>query len=99
MCPRNLTAGKLILIPSDGSPADAPVCATDQDEVLGALKHETLMLKCDVDSSPPPTVFHWSFIPVGEQPESPTRLQSNEVGVTDPTQTLKTKIHLHVNAL
>lgn len=59
--------------------ADAPLCANGHEEVLGALKHETLQLKCEVDSSPPPTSYHWTFLPLGEQTESPTRLQSNEV--------------------
>lgn len=59
--------------------ADAPTCASDQDEVIGALKHETVVLKCEVDASPAPTAFHWTFHPIGEHNETPTRLQGNEV--------------------
>lgn len=56
--------------------ADAPVCANEQEGLLGALKHETLMLKCEVDSSPPATSFHWTFNSSGEQTDLPTRLHS-----------------------
>lgn len=47
--------------------------------VLGALKHEHLLLKCEVDSSPPATSFHWTFNSSGEQTEFPARLHSSEV--------------------
>lgn len=59
--------------------ADAPVCATDREELLGALKHETLQLKCEVDASPPAESFHWTFNSSGEQTELPARLHSSEV--------------------
>lgn len=59
--------------------ADAPVCAMDHDELLGALKHETLTLKCRVDASPPAETFHWTFNSSGEQTELPARLHSSEV--------------------
>ncbi|CAG9105414.1 unnamed protein product [Plutella xylostella] len=51
----------------------APVCATPAAEggVYGALKHETVTLRCDVDSSPPPTSFVWTFNSSGEQNEVP----------------------------
>ena len=58
---------------------DAPVCTNGQSEVVGALKHETIMLKCEVDSSPPATSFHWTFNSSGEQTELLNRLQSTEV--------------------
>lgn len=59
--------------------ADVPVCAMEHDELLGALKHETLTLKCRVDASPPAETFHWTFNSSGEQTELPARLHSSEV--------------------
>uniref|UniRef100_A0A182UA33 Ig-like domain-containing protein n=1 Tax=Anopheles melas TaxID=34690 RepID=A0A182UA33_9DIPT len=59
-------------------PPDAPVCAVDREELLGALKHETLQLKCEVDASPPAESFHWTFNSSGEQTELPSRLHSSE---------------------
>ncbi|XP_017046472.1 hemicentin-1 isoform X1 [Drosophila ficusphila] len=60
----------------------APICATDHEELLGALKHETLPLKCEVDSSPPADSFHWTFNSSGEQTELPARLHSSETGMS-----------------
>lgn len=59
--------------------SDAPICSTEREEVLGGLKHETLTLKCEVDSSPPAESFHWTFNSSGEQTELPSRLHSSEV--------------------
>lgn len=58
---------------------DAPICLTTHDELLGALKHETLTLKCEVDASPPAESFHWTFNSSGEQTDLPSRLHSSEV--------------------
>ncbi|KAL9897612.1 sidestep IV transmembrane protein isoform 2-T23 [Glossina fuscipes fuscipes] len=60
----------------------APICAIDHDELLGALKHETLTLKCEVDASPPADTFHWTFNSSGEQTELPARLHSSETGLS-----------------
>ncbi|XP_022221884.2 protein turtle homolog A [Drosophila obscura] len=60
----------------------APICATDHEELLGALKHETLPLKCEVDASPPADSFHWTFNSSGEQTELPARLHSTETGMS-----------------
>ncbi|XP_037920773.1 neural cell adhesion molecule 2 [Hermetia illucens] len=60
----------------------APVCSADHEELLGALKHETLTLKCEVDASPPADSFHWTFNSSGEQTELPARLQSSETGLS-----------------
>uniref|UniRef100_A0A0K8U830 Hemicentin-1 n=1 Tax=Bactrocera latifrons TaxID=174628 RepID=A0A0K8U830_BACLA len=60
----------------------APTCATDHEELLGALKHETLLLKCEVDSSPPAEAFTWTFNSSGEQTELPARLHSTETGMS-----------------
>ncbi|XP_036325035.1 nephrin-like [Rhagoletis pomonella] len=64
------------------APLLAPICATDHEELLGALKHETLMLKCEVDSSPPAEAFTWTFNSSGEQTELPARLHSTETGMS-----------------
>lgn len=58
---------------------DAPVCASDKEELLGALKHETVQLRCEVDASPPAETFQWTFNSSGEQTELPPRLHSSEV--------------------
>ncbi|XP_051862318.1 hemicentin-1 isoform X2 [Drosophila albomicans] len=60
----------------------APICAIDHEELLGALKHETLPLKCEVDASPPADSFHWTFNSSGEQTELPARLHSSETGMS-----------------
>ncbi|BFF90775.1 hemicentin-1 [Drosophila madeirensis] len=60
----------------------APICATEHEELLGALKHETLPLKCEVDASPPADSFHWTFNSSGEQTELPARLHSTETGMS-----------------
>ncbi|XP_030370530.1 protein turtle homolog A [Scaptodrosophila lebanonensis] len=60
----------------------APICATEHEELLGALKHETLALKCEVDASPPADSFHWTFNSSGEQTELPARLHSTETGMS-----------------
>ncbi|EDW59180.1 protein turtle homolog B isoform X1 [Drosophila virilis] len=60
----------------------APICAIDHEELLGALKHETLALKCEVDASPPADSFHWTFNSSGEQTELPARLHSSETGMS-----------------
>lgn len=58
---------------------DSPVCGKGHEEVLGALKHETLTLKCEVDASPPADSFHWTFNSSGEPTDLPARLHSSEV--------------------
>lgn len=69
----------LFVLYSHFFPTDAPICSTEHDELLGALKHETLALKCEVDASPPADSFHWTFNSSGEQTELPARLHSSEV--------------------
>ncbi|XP_053984248.1 hemicentin-2-like [Hylaeus volcanicus] len=40
----------------------APICKDGSfTQVVGALKHETISLVCEVQSKPPPTTFHWTF--------------------------------------
>lgn len=81
-------------------PPDAPVCSNLQNEVLGALKHETIMLKCEVDSNPPATSFHWTFNSSGEHTELPTRLHASQVGIPDYYQrtdipSIQVSVHHH----
>lgn len=53
---------------------DAPVCADRRDgELFGALKHETVSLRCSVDANPALVSFHWTFNNSGEQTEIPPR--------------------------
>ncbi|XP_065211845.1 protein turtle homolog B-like [Planococcus citri] len=39
----------------------APVCKKNGDEIYGAFKQETILLKCEVDANPPPIEFLWTF--------------------------------------
>ncbi|KAJ0173851.1 hypothetical protein K1T71_011000 [Dendrolimus kikuchii] len=56
----------------------APVCADRRDgELFGALKHETVSLRCSVDANPALVSFHWTFNNSGEQTELPPRLYSS----------------------
>ncbi|XP_050673051.1 uncharacterized protein LOC126970949 [Leptidea sinapis] len=56
----------------------APVCAERRDnELFGALKHETVLLHCSVDANPALVSFHWTFNNSGEQIEIPPRLYNN----------------------
>lgn len=52
----------------------------EKDELLGALKQETVQLRCEVDASPPAETFQWTFNSSGEQTEISPRLHSSEVG-------------------
>lgn len=61
---------------------DAPICGASHEELLGALKHETLTLKCEVNASPPADSFHWTFNSSGEPTDLPARLHSSEVWVS-----------------
>ncbi|KAI8425450.1 hypothetical protein MSG28_007195 [Choristoneura fumiferana] len=46
----------------------APICKLAEDgEVYGALKQETVLLHCAVDSNPAPSSFSWTFNSSGEQ--------------------------------
>ncbi|KAJ9579668.1 hypothetical protein L9F63_004670, partial [Diploptera punctata] len=48
-----------------------PTCKDDREELLGALKHETVALRCEVDANPPPVAFHWTFNNSGDLAEVP----------------------------
>ncbi|CAH1392897.1 unnamed protein product [Nezara viridula] len=48
-----------------------PTCKEDKEELYGALKQETVALKCQVDANPPLVTFKWTFNNSGEQAEVP----------------------------
>jgi hypothetical protein len=60
----------------------APICSSEREELLGALKHETLQLRCEVDASPPAESFHWTFNSSGEQTDLPAQLHTSETGMS-----------------
>ncbi|XP_015518297.1 hemicentin-1 isoform X3 [Neodiprion lecontei] len=60
----------------------APVCKEGKAEnVVGALKQETVSLVCNVESRPPPLTFHWTFNNSGELVEV---AQPKHVNVQSP---------------
>ncbi|KAH1015100.1 hypothetical protein HUJ05_012878 [Dendroctonus ponderosae] len=59
--------------------ADAPVCIQEREEVYGALKQETVTLRCRVDANPPVAAFHWTFNNSGDQTDVSSEKYTNEV--------------------
>lgn len=57
---------------------DVPTCKDDREELYGALKQETVALRCEVDANPTPVTFHWTFNNSGDQTEVPTPRFTNE---------------------
>ncbi|XP_050294680.1 hemicentin-1 isoform X2 [Anthonomus grandis grandis] len=57
----------------------APVCIQEREEVYGALKQETVTLRCRVDANPPVDAFHWTFNNSGDQTDVSTEKYTNEV--------------------
>ncbi|CAG9837581.1 unnamed protein product [Diabrotica balteata] len=56
---------------------DAPICVQDREELYGALKQETVILRCSVDAHPPVVAFHWTFNNSGDQSDvSPDKFTS-----------------------
>ena len=55
-----------------------PTCKDDREELYGALKHETVALKCEVDANPPVVTFQWTFNNSGDLTDvPPTRYTSH----------------------
>lgn len=77
-----LIKSKLMFVLKNCIFAVAPVCSSDIEELLGALKHETLELKCAVKSSPPADSFHWTFNSSGEQKDLPSPVDTSENGLS-----------------
>lgn len=54
------------------------MCRDEREELHGALKHETVALRCDVDANPPLVSFQWTFNNSGDLNEVPvTRYTSS----------------------
>ncbi|GLH02170.1 Uncharacterized protein GBIM_08209 [Gryllus bimaculatus] len=61
-----------------GHEPDVPTCKDEREELYGALKHETVALRCEVDANPPLVTFHWTFNNSGDLTEVPaTRYTSS----------------------
>ncbi|XP_066995324.2 neural cell adhesion molecule 2 [Anabrus simplex] len=54
-----------------------PTCKDDREELYGALKHETVALRCEVDANPPIVTFHWTFNNSGDLTEVPVTRYSS----------------------
>ncbi|XP_018322838.1 titin isoform X2 [Agrilus planipennis] len=55
----------------------SPICKQEKEELYGALKQETVLLKCELDANPNIVTFHWTFNNSGDQTEVPaTRFTS-----------------------
>ncbi|XP_065338846.1 B-cell receptor CD22-like isoform X3 [Cloeon dipterum] len=48
-----------------------PTCRDEREELLGALKHETVVVRCEVDANPPIVSFSWTFNNSGDVAEVP----------------------------
>lgn len=59
--------------------SDAPVCVQEREELYGALKQETVTLRCQVDANPAIVTFHWTFNNSGDQTDVPANKFTNEV--------------------
>lgn len=55
-----------------------PTCKGERDELFGALKHETILVKCEVDANPPFVTFHWTFNNSGDVMPVPSTEFSSE---------------------
>ncbi|GLV36530.1 sidestep IV [Carabus blaptoides fortunei] len=55
-----------------------PVCKDDREELYGALKQETVALRCEVDANPAFVTFHWTFNNSGDLTDVPPSRFTNE---------------------
>lgn len=62
--------------------AVVPVCRGEREELYGALKHETVSLRCEVESNPPPTTFQWTFNNSGDLNDVPAGRFTSTVTVS-----------------
>ena len=52
----------------------APSCKVRKEQLYGALKYETVLLKCEVVANPQPSAFYWTFNNSGDSSSvSPSR--------------------------
>lgn len=59
-----------------------PTCKEDREELYGALKHETVALKCEVEANPPKVTFHWTFNNSGDLTEVPPNRYSSTATIS-----------------
>lgn len=60
--------------------SDAPVCKQEREELYGALKQETVTLRCEVDANPAMVTFHWTFNNSGDLTEvQPSRFTTEHL--------------------
>ncbi|KAK9875237.1 hypothetical protein WA026_007632 [Henosepilachna vigintioctopunctata] len=57
----------------------APVCVQEREELYGALKQETVTLRCHVDANPAVVTFQWTFNNSGDQSDVPAGKFTSEV--------------------
>ncbi|XP_020300402.1 hemicentin-2-like [Pseudomyrmex gracilis] len=69
----------------------APVCKEGKSEVVvGALKQETVLLACSVESHPAPVTYHWTFNNSGELVDVQSRYSHvSASGTPSASDTLK----------
>lgn len=58
------------------------MCIQDKEELYGALKQETVILRCRVDANPSVVAFHWTFNNSGDLTEVPASRFSNEMSTS-----------------
>lgn len=56
---------------SRGCISDVPTCRDEREELMGALKHETVLVRCEVDANPPIVTFSWTFNNSGDVADVP----------------------------
>lgn len=56
-----------------------PIYIQDREELYGALKQETVTLRCRVDANPAVVTFYWTFNSSGYQKDIPSEKFTNEV--------------------
>nr|XP_018912191.1 PREDICTED: hemicentin-2 [Bemisia tabaci] len=49
----------------------APVCLSELDELVGAVREETVQLRCEVDANPASVLFTWTFNNSGDLVQLP----------------------------
>lgn len=56
------------------------MCKQEREELYGALKQETVTLRCEVDANPAMVTFHWTFNNSGDLTEvQPSRFTTEHL--------------------
>uniref|UniRef100_A0A8D8QCP0 Titin n=1 Tax=Cacopsylla melanoneura TaxID=428564 RepID=A0A8D8QCP0_9HEMI len=66
------TEGRGVSQPINLAVRFVPICKSDKDQTFGALKQETVSLRCEVDSNPAPQTFYWQFNSAGVNQDLPS---------------------------